>query len=123
MPINEFGMNEDYVSYFDLEEYVSKIKLLPRLLEHLESTNCDFDDYMKKLSSYDEEYIINYWIYLLYQELKSNQRIENHNFTITSLVDKSVFFDTLNITHKRIHELHNFVVEKEIEEGILQKTS
>lgn len=122
MPIDSRGMNSDFVKPFELEEYVSRIKLMPRLLEHLESTNCDFDDYMKKLSTYDEEYIVNYWIYLLYQELKSNQRIENHKFDITSLVDKSVFFETLNITHKRIHNLHNFVVEKEINEGILTET-
>lgn len=32
---------------------------------------------MNKLSKYDEEYIINYWIYLLYIELMSNQKIES----------------------------------------------
>lgn len=122
MPIDINGMNSDFIEYFNLEEYVSKIKLLPQLLEHLESTNCDFDNYMKKMSQYDEEYIINYWIYLLYQELKSNQQIENNRFNITTLADKSVFFDTLNITNKRIHELHNFVIEKDIEEGRLKPT-
>lgn len=122
MPINSQGMNSDYIKYFDLEEYVSRIKLTTKLLEHLESTNCDFDNYMKQLSNYDEEFIINYWIYLLYQELKSNQKIENNQFNITTLVDKSVFFDTLNISHKRIHELHNFVIEKDIESGKLEAT-
>jgi len=122
MPIDSRGMNSDFIKPFELEEYVSRIKLMPRLLEHLQATSCDFDDYMKKLSTYDEEYIVNYWIYLLYQELKSNQRIENTKFDITTLVDKSVFFETLNITHKRIHELHNFVVEKEIAEGKLVET-
>lgn len=122
MPINSLGMNDDFVSYFDLEEYISKIKLQRNLLEHLETTNRDFDEYMKKLATYDQEYIINYWIYLLYQELKSNQRIENHKFDITSLVDKSVFFETLNISHKRIHDLHNFVIENEIKEGLQNKT-
>ena len=29
-----------------------------------------------ELFKYDEEYIINYWIYLLYIELVSNQKIE-----------------------------------------------
>lgn len=122
MPIDERGMNSDYINYFELEEYVSRIILLPKLLEHLESTNCEFDKYMKKLSTYDEDYIINYWIYLLYQELKYSQKIENTKFDITTLADKSVFFDTLNITHKRIHELHNFAVEKEIMRGELEET-
>ena len=39
-----------------------------------------------------------------------------------TLRDKSVFFDTLNINHKRIHELHNFVIDKEIHEGIMVPT-
>lgn len=122
MPIDYRGMNSDFIEYFNLEEYVAKIKLLPNLLEHLENTNREFDDYMRRLSEYDEERIINYWIYLLYQELKSNQKIENNKFDMATLADKSVFFDTLNINHRRIHELHNFVVDKEIQEGIMQPT-
>ena len=76
MPIID-GMNDDYIEYFPLEEYINKIKLLPKVLEHLEETNKGFDSYMNKLSKYDEEYIINYWIYLLYIELMSNQKIES----------------------------------------------
>ena len=57
MPIID-GMNEDYIEYFSLEEYINRIKLLPRVLEHLEETNKEFDSYMNKLSKYDEEYII-----------------------------------------------------------------
>lgn len=123
MPIDHRGMNSDYIKYFNLEEYVDKIKLMPKLLEHLESTNRDFDEYMKKLSEYNEEYIINYWIFLLYQELRYNQKIENTKFNMATLANRSVFFDTLNINHKRIHELHNFVIEKETEEGKLEPTS
>ena len=122
MPIDYRGMNSDFVEYFNLEEYINKIRLLPRLLEHLETTNRDFDNYMKKLSIYDEEYIINYWIFLLYQELKSNQKIENTKFDMSTLAHRSVFFDTLNINNKRIHELHNFVIEKDITEGRLEPT-
>ena len=35
-----------------------------------------------KLSMYDEDYIIKYWISLLYQELSYNQKIENHKQVI-----------------------------------------
>lgn len=122
MPIDARGMNSDYIKYFNLEEYIDRIKIMPYVLEHLENTNRDFDDYMKTLSEYDEEYIINYWIYLLYQELRYNQRIENTKFDMSSLGHKSVFFDTLDISNKRIHELHNFVIAKDIEEGYLQPT-
>lgn len=122
MPINN-GMNSDYISYFQLEEYINRIKLLPYLLDHLENTNNNFDSYMKTLTKHDEGYIVNHWLFLLYQELQSNQRIENVKFDITTLANKSVFFDTFNINNKRIHELHNFVVQKEIEEGKLEETS
>ena len=122
MPINNYGMNSDYISFFSLKEYVSRIKLLPYLLDHLESTNNGFDSYMKTLMEKDEEYIVNYWLFSLYQELNSNQRIENTRFDITSLADKSLFFDTLDINNKRIHDLHNFVVKNEIDEGILEET-
>lgn len=108
-PIDQNGMNSDYISYFSLEEYIERIKLLPSLLEHLEQTNKDFDDYMNRLAKYDENYIVNYWIYLLYEELKNNQGIEYSKFNETSVVGKDVFFDTLNISHKRIHQLHNFI--------------
>lgn len=115
MPINEFGMNSDFITYFPLEEYINKINLLPYLLDHLEDTSRDFDDYMNKLSCYDRSHIVNYWIYLLYQELNFNQKIENKGFDAEGLVEKGVFFDTLTINHKRIHELHNFVVDGEFD--------
>ena len=122
MPICD-GMNDDYVEYFLLEDYIARIKLLPKVLEHLEDTNKDFDDYMTKLSKYDEEYIINYWIYLLYIELISNQKIESIKNDETKLSDKQLFFDTLNINHKRIHTLHNFVTEGELEESYAYRTN
>ena len=111
MPIID-GMNDDYIEYFPLEEYINKIKLLPKVLEHLEETNKEFDSYMNKLSKYDEEYIINYWIYLLYIELMSNQKIESLIQDEKKLGDKRIFFDTLGINHKRIHNLHNFITEE-----------
>ena len=75
MPIDSKGMNNDYVEYFSLQEYVDKIVLLPYVLEHLEETNRNFKDYLKKLLIYDDKYVIDYWIYLLYEELKYNQKI------------------------------------------------
>ena len=108
MPI-ENGMNSDYIKYFPLDEYVSRIKLLPSLLEHLEQTNKDFDDYMKQLAKYDENYIVNYWIFLLYEEMRYNHGIERLKFNEKTLVGKDVFFETLDISHERIHQLHNFV--------------
>lgn len=115
MPINEFGMNSDFVSYFSLEEYISKIDLLPELLDHIEVTSKNFDEYMNRLSKYDRNHIVGYWIYLLYRELKSSQHIENKGFSAESLVQKGFFFDTMSISHKRIHDLHNFVTSNDMD--------
>ena len=115
MPINSEGMNEDYVKYFSLEEYIDKIRLLPNLLIHLEDTNREFDNYIKKLMQYDREYIVNYWIYLLYEELASTKEIEHAPFDESILAKKDVYFDKLAISHKRIHELHNFITDGEME--------
>lgn len=113
MPIVD-GMNDDYIEYFSLEEYINRIKLLPKVLEHLEETNKEFDNYMNKLSKYDEEYIINYWIYLLYIEIMSNQEIECIKRDESILSEDKIFFDTLSINNRRIHNLHNFITEGEM---------
>lgn len=114
MPIVN-GMNSDYVDFFSLQEYVDRIVLLPYVLEHLEETNKNFKDYIKKLSKYDEEYITDYWIYLLYKELKYNQKIENIDFQKINLLNNEVFFDKLAISNKRIHEIHNFATRGTME--------
>jgi len=110
MPIDEYGRNSDFVSYFSLLEYVDKIKLIDQLLFHLEDTNKEFDEYMRLLSYYAEEEIINYWIHATQQELRANHDIESSIFNSEILQEKGVFFDKLSISHKRIHDLHNFVM-------------
>ena len=109
------GMNSEIVKYFSLEEYVDRIVLFPYVLEHLQDTNHEFINYIKKISKYDEDYIINYWIYLLYEELKFSQKIENMDFKKIDLLNDTVFFDTLKISNKRIHGLHNFAMRGEAE--------
>ena len=109
------GMNDAYVNYFSLSDYVDKIVLSPDLFEHLQDTNHDFIEYLKKIAKYDENYIVDYWIYLQYRELSYNQKIENIEFDKINLLDNSIFFNTLNISHKRIHELHNFAVKGQYE--------
>lgn len=115
MPIDQYGRNLDYVDYFPLDEYVKRITLLPYVLEHLEDTNHNFNEYVKKIASYDENYAIDYWIYLLYEELKYNQQIEHIDFQKINLMDDEVFFNTLTVSNKRIHELHNFVTAGQYE--------
>ena len=110
MPIDEFGRNLDFVEYFSLEEYIAKIDLLDYLLNHLEETSKEFDEYISLLSEFANEAIINYWISSAQQEFRANQDIERTKFNTELLKEKGVFFDTLSISHKRIHDLHNFVM-------------
>ena len=107
------GMNSDYVEYFPLDEYVDRIILFPHILEHLQDTNHAFIEYIKKISKYDEDYMIATWIYSLYEELKFSKKIENMNFDKIDLMNDTVFFDTLKISNKRIHGLHNFATRGE----------
>ena len=110
MPIDEYGRNLDFVEYFSLEEYIDKIDLLDPLLNHLEETSKEFDEYVSLLAMYDNEAIINYWIISAQQEFIASQDIESLRFNAEVLKQKGVFFDTLSISHKRIHDLHDFVM-------------
>ena len=121
MPITD-GMNDAFVNFFSLEEYISKIKLLPFVLEHLEEKNSNFDYFMKALSQYDKDYISSYFIDSLYLELQSNQAIENHYLDLSSINNEDILFDRLSINNKRIHNLHNFAIKREIEEGLLERS-
>lgn len=122
MSIDEFGRNDEYVSYFSLEEYVNKIKLDTNLLYHLEDTNTSFDEYMMALAKYDKEYIVKYWIYSLYEELKYNQNIEHSTFDAKGLTERNIYFETFNISHKALHNIHNFVTEHECQPSYSYRT-
>ena len=115
MESNQYAMvNDKVVEYFPLEEYINRIKLLPHVLEHLDDTNNAFKDYINKIGAYDEKYIIDYWVYLLYEELRFNQQIEHPvDYSQIDLQNDEVFFDTLSISNRRIHNLHNFAVKNE----------
>lgn len=104
---------ENGVKYFNLFEYVENITLKDYLLRHLDETNNNFDKYMYRLFNYSEEYIIDYWIKSLYQELESSQNIENQKFYKEALVGTNLCFDSLTISHKRIFSLHNFILQDE----------
>lgn len=99
------------INYFDLFDFLSKIKLNANVLEHLEETNQNFDNYFKKLAKYDDEFILYFWISLAYEEIKNNNYVENHTFSNLDLDIKDVFFDNLNISHNRIHNIHKFVMK------------
>lgn len=71
----ENGRNNNEVSFFHLQDYISKIKLTDNTLFHLEETNRNFDDYFKKLSEVDKNAILYYWIDSLKKEIKYSNAI------------------------------------------------
>lgn len=111
MPIIN-GMNNDEVHYFDIFEYVSRIKLDSYVVDHAEETNQAFDKYMRELLKYDPYAAIFYLIDNFYKEMVSSQQIENH-FIRPDLLADDVFFETLNVSHARIHRLHEEAVKTE----------
>ena len=101
------------INYFDLEDFVSNIHLSKNVLEHMQETNLNFDKYFKKLSKYDDEFQLYFWISLAYDEIKNSNFVEYHNLKKFDFNEKNLFFDSLNISNNRIHNIHKFVMKDE----------
>ena len=101
------------INYFDLEDFVSNIHLSKNVLEHMQETNLSFDKYFKKLSKYDDEFQLYFWISLAYDEIKNSNFVEYHNLKKFDFNEKNLFFDSLNISNNRIHNIHKFVMKDE----------
>lgn len=109
----ENGMNPALVPYFSLEEYVGRIKVNDKVLYHLEDTNREFDAYVKRLANCGDYTILHQWISSLFRELKCSQEIENHLINPADMLKESIFFDTLQMNHARIKQLHQFVLNSD----------
>lgn len=101
------------INYFDLEDFVNNIHLSKNVLEHMQETNLNFDKYFKKLSKYDDEFQLYFWISLAYDEIKNSNFVEYHNLKKFDFNEKNLFFDSLNISNNRIHNIHKFVMKDE----------
>lgn len=106
------------IKYFDLFDFIDKIKLDSRVLEHMQETNLNFDNYFKKLSHYDDDFILYFWISLAYDEIKHNHYVENHSFSKFDLSVRNLFFDKECVNHNRIHNIHKFVMREQNDERI-----
>jgi len=107
------GQNLERVKYFDLREYIEKIKIDSNVLAHMQDTSVEFKDYMEKLSKFDKDDVINYWLIQMAEELVSSNQIEKHYIKKQDILKQDLFFETLDINHGRIHELHKFVMQKD----------
>lgn len=110
--------NQDLgVRYFSLEDYVNNIKVSDRVLDHLLYVEEEFIEYIKKLSSFNVDYITKYWIYLLYDELKSTQQIENYHVINFRDLSPELLANNCIINHDRIHKMHDFAVLGDNKDG------
>lgn len=110
--------------FFDLLEFVDKIKLSDDVLFHLTDVNEQFEQYLKllgKYAEYDEFSILFYWLNNTQKELVSSGKVECSNFLFTNeeLLKGDLFFEKLNITQKGIKDIHRFVCDhSKVNEGI-----
>ena len=110
-PIN--GINLDRVKYFNLEEYIDKIHLCKDTLYHVEDTSKEFEQYIKFLSNYPDEAILDHLIDSFRNEVQYSNLVERHLVRPEDISKENVFFDSLAMNHNRIKQLHKFVQEDE----------
>lgn len=106
------------IEYFDLFDFVDKIKLTPKVLDHMQETNMQFDEYFRKLSKYDDEFILYFWISLAYDEIRNNHFVENHSLSNFDFSVRNLFFDRTCVDHDRIHNIHKFIMRDDSDERI-----
>lgn len=105
--------NPNKVKYFELRDYIDKIKISSNILQHMEETNKEFDAYMKLVNIYDNEGIIHMWLIQMAEELVNSNKIEKHYVRKQDILKNDLFFETFDLNHSRLHQLHNFAVQDE----------
>lgn len=98
------------IEYFNLFDFIDQIKLSPMVLEHMEETNKNFDAYFRKLATYEDSFVLYFWISKFYDEVKNSNSIEHHNITNFDFSISNLFMDRLSISHNRIHNIHKFIM-------------
>ena len=99
------------IEYFNLLDFIEKIKVDPFVLEHMEDINKEFDEYFKELSKLDDKFVLYFLTSLARDEINNNQKVENHKIKDFDFSIANLFFDSLEISHNRIHELHRFAMK------------
>lgn len=112
---NPEWVNLEKIEYFDLNDFVSQIKLSDKVLYHMESTGQEFEDYIKMLEQFtygDNCTILYYLLDSANKELRKSAEVENNLFRNVDLFNGDLFFERLSISHERIKKIHKFVCEK-----------
>lgn len=113
--INLEWVNLEKIEYFELDDFISQIKLSDKTLYHMEATGQDFEDYIKSLDRFTDGNNCTILYYLLdsaNRELQKSAQLENHLLKNVDLFNGDLFFEKLSINHERIKKIHRFVCEK-----------
>ena len=104
-------VNLERVKYFNIDEYIDKIKLQDNVLWHIEDTNETFDRYIEDLSKYSPYSILYFLISSFQHEMINSSLIENHLIDPFEITEQNMFIESSAINHKRIKELHSFALK------------
>ncbi len=109
----ENGCNPNKFDYFNILDYISRIKLEDYVLEHVEETSENFDEYMKNLTNFCPYTMFYFLIEAYKQEIINSNLIENHLINPLDLMEKNLFIDNNTMSHDKIKNVHSFVDKNE----------
>lgn len=69
------------------------------VLEHMEETNKEFDEYLTVLSKCDDYTKIYYFLEIISKEVKSSQKIEKHYVKNKDILENDCFFTSLQMCY------------------------
>lgn len=107
-------INEKKTEFFEIGDFVSKIKLNNNVLSHAQDTGEVFEKYLEELAHFSDnnDYtMMYYWLDLAAKELRQSVEVERNSFGNKEMLSGNLFFDSLNISHERLKKLHRFVCE------------
>ena len=107
-------INEKKTEFFEIGDFVSKIKLNNNVLSHAQDTGEVFEKYLEELAHFSDnnDYtMMYYWLDLAAKELRQSVKVERNTFGNKEMLSGNLFFDSLNISHERLKKIHRFVCE------------
>ena len=107
-------INEKHTEFFEIGDFVSKIKLSKNVLLHAQDTGEEFEKYLEELAHFSDnnDYtMMYYWLDAAARELHQSVEVERNTFGNKEMLSRDLFFDSLNISHERLKKLHRFVCE------------
>ena len=107
-------INENHVEFFEISDFIDKIKLSDKVLNHVESTSSEFEKYLEELayfSEYDDYTMMYYWLDAAKKELRQSIKVEGNSYGNIELLENDLFFYKMSISKERIKAIHRFVCE------------